>query len=365
MVFIDIKTLGELKSLLTLHFTPTFSMASEIKKILIIRFSSIGDIVLTTPAIRAAKTQLKDVEVHFATKEQYRIIVENNPYIDKVHYYNENLGQLIKSLKQENFDFVIDLHKNLRTKIIKTQLGKKSSSFQKLNIQKWLYVNFKVNKLPNVHIVDRYLDALKPLGVKNDGLGLDYFIPEKDEVEVSWLPETHREKYFVFAIGGQHATKKLPLKRMIELCDRINKPVILLGGKEDEKTGEEIANFFDRSKENKYYKKGLEELKKKAVIFNGCGKFNLNQSASIVRNADAVFTHDSGLMHIASAFKKRIFSIWGSTSPFFGMYPYKTQFSIFENNKIKCRPCSKIGFKKCPKGHFKCMNDVVFDFWLP
>jgi len=334
-------------------------------KILILRFSSIGDIVLTTPVIRTLKAQLENVEIHYATKKAYQSILAANPYISKIHTLDDHLNDLVKSLKAEKFDHIIDLHHNLRTLIIKKKLGVKAHSFNKLNKQKWLYVNFKVNKLPNKHVVDRYMETVKPLGVEMDAFGLEYFIPDKDVVENSWLPETHQSSYVAFAIGGQFATKKLPIKRMIEVCDRINKPVILLGGKEDFENGEEIAAFFEKKTEGKHFEEGLEELGKRTVIFNACGKFNLNQSASIIKNAKVVFSHDTGLMHIAAAFQKKVYSIWGNTSPHFGMYPYRTEFVIYENNKLKCRPCSKIGFKKCPKGHFKCMNDIAFDFWVP
>lgn len=335
------------------------------KKILILRFSSIGDIVLTTPVPRTLKTQLQ-AEVHYCVKKQYQSILAANPYIDKLHLLDGNLSELIKELKAERFDYVIDLHHNLRTLIIKKRLGVKSYSFSKLNVEKWLMTNLKINKLPNVHIVDRYMEAVAPLGVKMDSLGLDYFIPEKDEVELQWLPETHQKEYVVYAIGAQFNTKKLPLDRMIELCDRINKPIILLGGKNDRKTGEEIVKFFERTEASAPLEYQLqEELNKKAIIFNACGQFNLNQSASIVKNAQYVFTHDTGLMHIAAAFKKTIFSIWGNTIPMFGMYPYRTKFTILENNKLSCRPCSKIGYQQCPKGHFKCMREIVFDFYLP
>ncbi|UZR95720.1 glycosyltransferase family 9 protein [Chondrinema litorale] len=334
-------------------------------KILILRFSSIGDIVLTTPVVRTIKTQLKGVQLHYCTKKSYTSILSSNPYIDKIHTLDGSLNDLITELKQEQFDFIVDLHHNLRTLIIKSRLGISSKSFNKLNREKWLFVNLKVNKMPNVHIVDRYMETVKPLGVEMDTFGLDYFIPDKDEVENSWLPETHQNSYVAFAIGGQFATKKLPVKRIIEVCDRINKPVILLGGKEDVEVGEQIASFFEKREGNKPYEEGLKELGKKTIVFNACGKFNLNQSASVLKNARAVFTHDTGLMHIAAAFQKKIYSIWGNTTPYFGMYPYRTEFVVYENNKLKCRPCSKIGYKKCPKGHFKCMNDIVFDFWIP
>ena len=334
-------------------------------KILVIRFSSIGDIVLTTPVVRVLKTQLENVQVHYATKIQFKSIFEENPYIDKVHFLNKDLAGFIRELRSEKFDFIVDLHNNLRTRIIKTALLTKATGFDKLNIEKWLLVNFKINKLPNVHIVDRYLKAVDVLGVKNDSLGLDYFIPEKDVVPLEWIPKTHQNGYVAYAIGAQHATKKLPLERMIELCDKINRPIVLLGGKEDAAVGEQICAFFEKTTSSSEYEAGLKELNKKSIIYNACGKYNLNQSASLVKQAKYVFTHDTGLMHIAAAFKKEIFSIWGNTIPEFGMYPYRTKFTVLENNKLNCRPCSKIGHHACPKKHFKCMREIVFDFYLP
>lgn len=336
-----------------------------IKKILILRFSSIGDIVLTTPVIRSLKVQLDDAEIHYCTKKQFQPILEANPYIDKIHLLENSLQGLIKSLKKERYDLIIDLHNNLRTRIIKQFLGIRAYSFNKINFEKWLLVNLKINRLPNVHIVDRYMETVKSLGVKTDNLGLDYFIPENQEVEDSWLPESSRKDFVVFAIGGQHTTKKLPFEKMVELCDRINRPIIIIGGKEDAEIGERLKAFFDKNTNESELEESLKELGKKTEIFNACGKFSINQSASLIKKSQYVFTHDTGMMHIAAAFKKQVFSIWGNTIPSFGMYPYKTKFVVFENNHLDCRPCSKIGFEKCPKGHFKCMNDVVFDFYLP
>ncbi len=334
-------------------------------KILIIRFSSIGDIILTTPVIRSLHKQLPDVEIHFCTKEEFKFLHETNPYISKVHTFSGQLPPLIKALRAEKFNYVIDLHHNLRTSIIKTFLGVKSASFNKLNLKKWLLVNFKIDLLPNVHIVDRYFGAVSSLGVVNDGMGLDYFIPDKYEVEKEWLPASHQKEFVAVVIGGRFRTKRLPVKRLIELCDKINKPVVLLGGAEDIEAAEEIERFFSRENTTEEIEDGLKELGKKTTIFNACGKFNFHQSASLVSQAKVVFTHDTGLMHVAAAFRKTIFSIWGNTIPRFGMYPYGTKFTVFENNKIGCRPCSKLGHTKCPKGHFKCMNDIVFDFYIP
>ena len=325
------------------------------KKILVLRFSSIGDIVLTTPVVRALKQQLPEARIHYATKYNFRSIVEPNPYIDQIHYLRENLPDLIKELQAEKFDYVVDLHRSMRTSVIKFRLGVPGKSFNKLNFRKWLLVQFKINKLPNTHIVDRYLEAASKLGVKNDGQGLDFFIPEADKVTMASLPLTHQHGYYAFAIGAQHATKRLPTKRIIEVCEKINAPVILLGGKEDAANAEEITEFFRTQTTHN---------EQRTTIYNACGKYNLNQSASLVKQSWAVFSHDTGLMHIAAAFKKKIYSIWGNTVPEFGMYPYKTNFEIFERPNLYCRPCSKIGYRKCPQGHFKCMNEINFNFNL-
>jgi heptosyltransferase-2 len=311
-------------------------------KFLIIRFSSIGDIVLTTPVVRCLKQQLPLAEIHYLTKKSYRNIIDNNPYVDKVHELNDDWDAMIAELKKERFDYIIDLHHNLRTLRIKRALKKVPSfSFDKLNVEKWLLTALKINKLPNVHIVDRYLATLQVFGVVNDGKGLDYFIPAKDEVPVDHLPMSHHAGYIAIVIGAALETKKLPAEKLKELCNSVKHPIILLGGAEDRNDGDEISS--------------IDEVK----IYNACGKFNLNESADLIKKAKLVVTHDTGLMHIAAAFKKPVISIWGNTVPAFGMSAYygnaKVTDNRFEVAELSCRPCSKIGYHKCPKGHFKCM----------
>jgi ADP-heptose:LPS heptosyltransferase len=306
-------------------------------KILIIRFSSIGDIVLTTPVVRCLKQQLGDVKVHYITKKAFEPIISNNPYIDKAFYLEKDLAGIISELKAEQYDYVIDLHNNLRSLRIKLALNAKSISFDKLNSKKWLLVNLRLNKLPDIHIVERYFNSVKSLDVKNDNKGLDYFIPEKDEININTLP-IKTQDYIAFAIGAQHATKRLPTHKIIGICKQINKPIILLGGPGDKSTAEEIKQAVGDT------------------IYNACGIYNLNQSASIVKQAYKVISHDTGLMHIAAAFQKEIIAVWGNTVPEFGMYPYQTKHINVEVKGLDCRPCSKIGYNECPKKHFKCMN---------
>ncbi len=329
-------------------------------KILIIRFSSIGDIVLTTPVVRCAKLQL-GAEIHFLTKKSFTSVVQNNIYIDKIFAIQENINEVKTALQAENYDCVIDLHGNLRSLQVKRFLKAKSYTFDKINIHKWLITNLKINILPNKHIVERYLECVANLGIKNDFEGLDYFIPSKDEVSISEIfdkstvfssiynnfnvkNDANSKQYIAFVIGAAHATKRLPAEKIIEICKKINQPIVLLGGKEETTIGERIAK-----------EAGVH-------VINTCGQYNLNQSASIVKQSTCVITHDTGLMHIAAAFQKKIISIWGNTIPAFGMYPYfskeiKNNISI-EVKNLACRPCSKIGHDACPKGHFNCMNQI-------
>ncbi len=324
-------------------------------KFLIIRFSSIGDIVLTTPVVRCLKQQVATAEVHYLTKQAYQPLIDSNPYLDKRYYLNNNMDALMEELKQEDYDYIIDLHHNLRTARIKRALGKTALSFPKLNAQKWLYTTFKWNRMPDVHIVDRYMQTVNLFGVQNDGTGLDYFLPADQQIKDNDIPVSHMAGYIGVVIGAAHNTKKYPLNKLRAFCSQLQHPVILLGGKEDADLGQKVAEA-DPGK-----------------IYNSCGKFSLHESADLVRRARLIVTNDTGLMHIAAAFKKQIISLWGNTVPEFGMTPYygsnflaamqkqspgKARFDIMEVKGLWCRPCSKIGYKRCPLGHFKCMEKI-------
>ena len=320
---------------------------------LIIRFSSIGDIVLTTPVIRCLKKQVPDASLHFLVKRSFYPVVQHNPYIDKLHVLDHSWELMMHELEDEDFDYIIDLHHNIRTLRIKNRLQKKSFSFYKLNVEKYIYTSTKINILPDVHIVDRYLKTVESFGVKNDGAGLDYFISSDEEIRKGDIPLSHYAGYIGCVIGAAHGTKRLPAHKWKEFCERIDHPVILLGGKQDVVMAKEIAE--------------VDPVK----IYNACGKFSINESADLVRRAKVIISNDTGLMHIAAAFKRPVISLWGNTVPSFGMYPYygenflsaqkETPYSILQTNKLWCRPCSKIGYKKCPLGHFKCMENIQIE----
>lgn len=306
--------------------------------------------MLTSPVVRCLKVQTGAI-IHFLCKTNFQSILEANPYIDKIYSIKQHTNEVISSLQEEQYDVIIDLHKNIRSMQIRRALAVKSYSFDKINLAKWLLVNLKINRLPNHHIVDRYMKSVEKLGVKNDGQGLDYFIPNDQEVNLIDLTKQFNfdgnlQKYIAFAIGAAHATKRLPQEQIITICKSIKTPIILLGGPDEKLVGEQIRT-----------QAGVH-------VINTCGKMSLHQSASLVRQASVVISHDTGMMHIAAAFRKKIYSIWGNTIPEFGMYPYYpngvTQNTNIEVKGLPCRPCSKIGSEACPKGHFRCMKDLDF-----
>lgn len=311
-------------------------------KILVIRFSSIGDVVLTTPVVRCLKQQIPGAEIHFITKKSFLPILKDNPYIDKLITIQSSIKEVISGLKKEKYDWIIDLHKNVRTLSLKQKLGIPSRSFPKINLEKWMLVKFKIDRMPALHVVDRYFETVKHLGVKNDLQPCDFFISEDAHVDI---PRTFNLtfSYSTLAIGAQFATKRMNFEKLSAIIAQLDETIIIVGGSMDKELAQQLINHFPSK-----------------VIKNACGDFSLQQSASIVKQSKLIITNDTGLMHIASCYKIPTVSVWGNTVPAFGMYPYFPQdaglFSIHEVAGLNCRPCSKIGFQKCPKGHFNCMN---------
>jgi ADP-heptose:LPS heptosyltransferase len=323
-------------------------------KILIIRFSSIGDIVLTTPVVRCLRQQLAvDTHIHYLVKQEFIAVIDTNPHINKCWAYEKTSEKaLISSLAAQNFDVVIDLQNNWRSMRIRRAMGaKKSYVFNKLNVRKWLLTQFKINILPPLHVVDRYMQTVADLGVGYDGRGLDYFIPPSEEIDPFGYADDdfwqRYPKYVAVAIGAAHGTKQIPTQKVAEVAKILATKgiaVLLLGGKNDIKAAEQVTN---------------EQL---GNVLNLVGQLSLHSSASILRQSWRVLAPDTGLMHIAAALGCRMVSVWGNTVPAFGMtafYPVDSVAAeIIQNNNISCRPCSKLGYPTCPKSHFDCMQQI-------
>jgi ADP-heptose:LPS heptosyltransferase len=303
--------------------------------------------VLTTPVLRCIRQQMPGTELHYVTKKAFSDVLRHNPNIDKLYTFDQDVAEVYESLAAEHYDCVIDLHKNLRSFRLKRKLGVKSYSFNKLNIEKFLAVRFKaIDRLPNIHIVERYLETLRPLGIVGDGKGLEYFLGPEDHVHVSDVFFAGQQtKFMALVVGGSYYTKQIPMNKLREICAYARLPMIILGGRGDAAIANELKKEFPG-------------------IVNACGQYSLNQSASVIQQAEWVITSDTGLMHIASAFNKKIISLWGNTIPEFGMSPYMPlpENKLLEVKGLSCRPCSKLGYKKCPEGHFKCMNAIDLSF---
>lgn len=309
-------------------------------KILVIRFSSMGDIIYTTPVVRCIKKQVPNAEVHFLTKPAFKYIYDNNPYVDKLLLLKPSLSDTINEIKAEKYDHIVDLHNNLRTTIIKLRTGIKATTYKKQPIRKWLSLKFKLKLIAPTHLVDRYLEATKPIGVINDGQPIDYYVKAEHELS-KLLPASHQNGYIAFVIGATHFTKRMPNEKIISICSQLKLPVVLLGGNDVKANGDIVASAIG------------------ANIYNACGVTSLDESVYLVSQAQSIIGFDTGLTHIAEAFSKPIVSVWGGTVPeLLGVQPYMVKEVLVAGIDLDCRPCSKFGLEKCPLGHFKCMNDM-------
>ena len=324
------------------HLIKLRTMAHAAEKILILRLSSIGDVVLTTPIIRALANCFPTAELHFLTKAAYAGLLEAHPLLTRVHRFEGNLEATISALEDEGFDLVVDLHRNIRSALIKMRLGVRSGTYSKDRWPVLLHTKWKLVPLPKVHTVERYARALEPLGCKLDGGGLELYLP----VEAHGMAEKVLKGQFNKApmgvvLGGKYPTKRWPAAHFIELLNALGQAVILFGGPEDKAEAASIA------------------AKLKVPYLNAAGQFNLALSAALVNRCAFVLTHDTGLMHIAAAFQKKIFTLWGNTVPELGFGPYGVEHAVaLQVADLSCRPCTKLGYDACPKGHFKCMLDL-------
>jgi ADP-heptose:LPS heptosyltransferase len=314
-------------------------------KILLIRFSSIGDIVLTFPVVKAIREAFPEAKIHFASKKSFETVLLGAEGIHTFHFLSDSFSSFKSEIKSEEFDYIIDLHNNLRTRRLTLGIPAKIVRFDKLNLRKWLFTQFKFNTLPKVHVVDRYLDTLKVLGISTvNQKNNKFIIPSSSTINIREQYPMLKASYVAVAIGAQFKTKRVPKEKWLEIFGETDSQFIIIGGEMDREIGEWLV---DNCPSN--------------VIVNTCGKLSILESASVVSQAKSLLTNDTGMMHIAACFDVQIISIWGNTTPYFGMSPYRPQGTntdkIFQMEGLSCRPCSKIGHQECPKQHFRCMND--------
>ena len=309
-------------------------------KILVIRFSSIGDIILTTPIIRCLKQQL-NADVDFLTKTKYHELLTSNPYINKIITTKNSINFILENLRANNYDVIIDLQNNFRSFKLRLALGVKSYTFSKQNFKRYLLIYFGVDLLKN-HIVDRYFKAVADLNVYNDEKGIDYFIKDTPKIDFNI-----NQNYICWCIGGAHNRKKLSALQISRVINNIELPIVLLGGNEDKPISAEVIKHA-----------------KINSLYDFCGKTTIEESAYLIKESQLVLSNDTGMMHIASAFSIPIISFWGCTKPSLGFSPYKaSQKSQNIISSISKNPCSKHGryCKFKPQGCVKEIDsEIIF-----
>ena len=307
-----------------------------------------GDLVVTTPVFRALDEQL-GAEVHLATKAAFAPVVAHNPHLARVHLWRDDLW---RELRAERFDLVVDLHGNLRSHLLRLRLGVPAVGFRKRNLEKSLLPR-GIDLLGEEHLVDRYFRALRATGVRPDGRGLDYAVTSDERAGVR---ATLREAgvgggggggvgFVAVVLGATHFTKRMPPELVADTVRELDRPAVLLGGPD-------VVELAAR----------VTRLLRGAGVVDLCGRLPLRDSIAVLAEAAVVIAGDTGLMHVAAALRKPTVVVWGNTAPAIGMYPYLPEGAAHlrfdaEVEGLACRPCSRIGFAACPRGHFRCMRE--------
>jgi heptosyltransferase-2 len=313
-----------------------------VKKILVIRLSSIGDIILTTPLIRSLAIAYPGAQIDYCTKTPFVSLLISNPRISTLYTLDQPpVG---------NYDLVVDLQNNfLSQSIVRSLHSTRTVRYRKENWKKWLLVQFKRNLYGSYSsVVERYLDSLHEIAISvSDHQGCELY-PSAEELAYATPYFQTGKKTLALCFGAKHFTKRYPPKQfaalVTSLLQKESLQIVLLGGKEDAPQATELMNSLSDSC--------------RPFVANLAGSCTLMQSAALLSSCDAVLCNDTGLMHIASAFGKKLFVLFGSSSQAFGFLPWHTPYELFEVEGLHCKPCSHIGRDHCPKGHFRCMNDL-------
>ena len=313
-------------------------------RVLIIRLSSIGDIILTTPILKQLKEKFPDIVIDFVVLKNFKDSIEGSPYIDNLILFDKkkddgfrNIKKFGKKLNENKYDYVFDLHRKFRSKLISSEIKSKIFVYPKRKLWKSLLVKLKLIKYHvDDTIIKNYFTAFKVLGIKYKWEDLDFNF-SKDDLE-------NVKKYsgmFAMAPGASKETKKwLPEKfgkLAKKLYDKYKIKTVLLGGKEDIERCELINKVSENS------------------CINLAGKISLKESGALLSISKLLVTNDSGPFHIGRGVGCKSYVIFGPTDP--NMFEYNSLAELIYANE-KCSPCSLHGGKKCPKGHFNCMNNI-------
>lgn len=327
-------------------------MSPDPEKILVIRLSSIGDILLTTPFLRMLHARFPQSRIDYCIKERFQPLLALHPHLHTFLTFPESGGlaalwRLRQKIRRERYDVILDLHRNTRSWLLRDRRAR-VTTFAKYYLRRWLLVRFGWNLFATIEpVYRRYLQALAPWGVRDDGLGSDFALAE-DEIIFgnNYLAAAGvhpGQPCFALAVGAGYETKQWPAEFYGELAQRLIRRfggrVILFGAEKDREIGARVARFD-------------------AGIIDATGCLDIRRTAAVMAAVSLVVANDSGLMHLSVALHKKTVAIFGSTTKELGFFPDAPFSRVVENHSLTCRPCSHVGRHRCPKKHFRCMRDI-------
>jgi len=331
----------------------------KIKKILLIRMSSIGDVILTSPLIRQLRRNFPEAQIDYIVRTEYADLIKYNPHVTHTLQYDVQTGrkglrELKEYLKKQGYDAVFDLHRNFRSAYLRRfSSGTLLFKINKNRIIRLLLTKFNINLYRKIYesplsIAEKYLKTGSELTHMNDDMRLDLFLPQKiaDKGKQLWRKLEYENFGVIIAPGARHFTKQWPAELFGELIMRIHQTYgwrTLLVGSLDEQS---LAMTIQQ-------KTGV------GACEVATGYFSLLEAAALIKACPLFISNDSGLMHVAAAFEKSQIAIFGSTTEELGFFPVNPKAVVVENKNLKCRPCTHIGRKSCPKKHFKCMVEIT------
>ena len=328
-------------------------MKGDPQKILIIRLSSIGDILLTSPLIRLLRRRFPSAEIDYCVKERYAELLTPHPYLRRLLTLRRDgrwaMFRLRRQIKAENYSLVVDVHRNLRSLLLRDGRAH-TVTYPKFRWKRWLLVRLGINRYNGIYpVYQRYLSGLTRWQIQDDGLGLDFFLTDEEkEFSRTWLAnqqlgaETRR---IGFAIGAGHATKRWPIEYFMDLARLLQArspvKIFLFGGKQDQPSAAEIVKALG------------------SLAVDLCGQFSLRRSAALLAEMDLMVANDTGLMHLAIALKVKTVAIFGCTTAELGFFPVASFSRVVQHSHLSCRPCSHVGWPHCPRIHFRCMREIA------
>jgi lipopolysaccharide heptosyltransferase II len=324
--------------------------------ILAVRFSSIGDILLTTPLLRAIRHRHPGARITALTKQAYLPLLSHNPHLDRVISLEpgRSLTSLAAELRAEPYSHRLDLHGSLRARVLRTLVPGRWSGYPKHRVARALLIHGKRNQYRDHRPVpERYFSAAQELDVTPDHGPPEFFLgPDAEQQTADWLEAAgfaSKRPMIAVAPGAAHATKRWPLEHWQNLVEQIVSDgfdVAVVGGSGDAHLGTVLANLPG------------------GRVASAAGDFGLQCTGALLRRAAALVSGDTGVMHMATGVGTPVVALFGPTVEAFGFFPYSRRARVVEL-ALSCRPCSSQGGSRCPLAHHRCLRDlqpeVVYD----